>query len=110
MNISRRNFLRRAAVAVPIAVAVPAALSSINIEAEPEEDKTYAFARVDDPQSMIWCIKREDGRTFWVINGHWVYDPAGPPAASTLVWQGVAPFEERDYNAAINWIRDQIAA
>lgn len=138
MNISRRKFLRGAAVAVPAAaVAVPLAVKAVEakvVEAETpfelteenffthtidgkpecnfanpiEEDITYAFARVDSPECILWCEEREDG-TFWVINGHWIYNPADPQwPENTVVWKGVAPFEHDEYNEAINWIRDQI--
>ena len=141
MNLSRRKFLRRAAVAVPAAaIAVPLAIKAVEAHVEnvetvadhgdtpfvasgqievndrlivspQDEGRTCAFARVDDPTSILWCVKREDGKKLWVINGHWSYDPSDPQwPDSALIWEGVAPFEHSDYNEAINWIRDQVAA
>ena len=147
-DLSRRRFLRRAAVAVPAAaIAVPLAIKAVEAHVETVEDhgdtpfvasgeiefnenllvaeyeetrdiavehaeETCAFARKDHPEDLtLWCVKREDGKTYWVINGHWIYDPADPqwPPAD-LVWKGVAPFEHNEYNAAMNWIRGRIAA
>lgn len=167
-NLSRRKFLRGAAVAVPAAaIAVPLAVKAVeakveapfelteenffthtitgaverNYPSEPfvatgeiefndkllddgeevdfmlvephdDEEETYAFGLEGDPENPVtlWCEKQEDGK-FWVINGHWVYEHGNPRwPGSVLTWKGVAPFGPREYNEAMSWIRDQIAA
>ena len=140
MNISRRKFLSRAAVAVPAAaLAVPLAVKAVEahvakvetvadhgdtpfvasgkitfnndliVEPHGNTDKTYAFCRADDCRITLWCVKREDGKTFWVINGHWIYDPADPQwPAAVLMWEGVAPFNHDEYNEAMAWIQEQV--
>lgn len=72
----------------------------------------------------LWCVDRgftsDGGQKFWVINGHWagVYRHGeviidedglhGTRFAAKLLWRGITPFADEDYNEAMGWLRDQL--
>lgn len=71
----------------------------------------------------LWCdIAAENERKieFYVINGAWkgslengnlfVEATSETCGNQTVVWRGKAPFGNADYNRAIEWIEEQIAA
>ena len=71
------------------------------------------------PSGHVWC-ERTSKNKFYVINGNWegTFNDDGEtlvvdmyPHESLpykLVWEGDAPFSDRDYNEAIPWILEQL--
>jgi hypothetical protein len=78
----------------------------------------------DGGDLSLWCVDRgftpDGGQKFWVINGHWagVYRRGvviidedghrGRRIPARLLWRGVAPFADEDYNEAMAWMRKQL--
>lgn len=79
--------------------------------------ETLAIGR--DGEVRIWCTGTE--KRFSVINGGWngrlkdglvyIAGDQKPTANGEVLWRGVVPAEHAgDYNTAIAWIRQEIAA
>lgn len=86
-------------------------------------EKQLAFAERGSRDVTLWCQDlgrtRAGMRRFTVINGAWdgTFDPQTgmltidhTRAASPvdLLWEGTAPFDHADYNAAIAWLNQQV--
>lgn len=78
-----------------------------------------------DGDVSLWCVDRgftpDGGQKFWVINGHWagiyrqgqvIIDEDGHRNArrisAKLLWRGITPFADEEYNEAMQWLREQL--